>query len=71
MNAMVQWPHDLGLEFRMVVTLFLLMVIYFVFIAVLAYIGVETLFLVAYRRHRSPPPVFFLGPHGPPVYGCP
>lgn len=30
----------------MIVTLFLLMVIYFVFIAVLAYIGVETLFLV-------------------------
>lgn len=44
---MVRWPHDLGLELRMVVTLFLLMVIYFVFIAVLAYIGVETLFLVA------------------------
>ena len=42
-----RWPHDLGLELRMVVTLFLLMVIYFVFIAVLAYIGVETLFLVA------------------------
>jgi len=47
MISMVRWPHDLGLELRMVVTLFLLMVIYFVFIAVLAYIGVETLFLVA------------------------
>ncbi|MDD1695434.1 MAG: zinc metalloprotease HtpX [Methanoregula sp.] len=43
---MVRWPRDLGLELRMIVTLFLLMVIYFVFIAVLAYIGVETLFLV-------------------------
>ena len=46
MSTMVRWPHDLGLELRMVVTLFLLMVIYFVFIAVLAYIGVETLLLV-------------------------
>ncbi len=44
---MVRWPRDLGLELRMVVTLFLLMVIYFVFIVVLAYIGVETLVLVA------------------------
>jgi heat shock protein HtpX len=44
---MVRWPLDLGLELRMVVTLFLLMVIYFVFIAVLAYFGVGTLLLVA------------------------
>jgi heat shock protein HtpX len=44
---MVRWPKDLGLELRMIVMLFLLMLIYFVFIAVLAYIGVETLILVA------------------------
>jgi len=43
---MVRWPHDLGLQIRMAGTLFLLALVYFVFIAVLAYIGVETLLLL-------------------------
>lgn len=45
---MVRWPHDFGLEVRMLGTLFVLAVIYFIFIAALAYIGVETLFLLAF-----------------------
>ncbi len=43
---MVRWPHDFGLAARMFGTMFLLAVVYLVFIAVLAYIGVETLLLV-------------------------
>lgn len=44
---MVRWPHDLGLQFRMVGTMFLLALVYFIFLAVLAYLGVETIFLFA------------------------
>ncbi|HSA38003.1 MAG TPA: zinc metalloprotease HtpX [Methanoregula sp.] len=44
---MVRWPRDFGLQVRMLGTLFVLGVIYFIFIAVLAYIGVETLLLLA------------------------
>jgi heat shock protein HtpX len=44
---MVRWPLDPGLSVRMVVTVFLLAVVYFAFIAVLAYIGVGTLILLA------------------------
>jgi len=43
---MVRWPRDLGLQVRMAGTLFLLALVYFIFIAVLAYIGVETLLLL-------------------------
>jgi heat shock protein HtpX len=43
---MVRWPHDYGLDVRMFGTMFLLAVVYFVFLAVLAYLGVETLLLV-------------------------
>ena len=43
---MVRWPRDLGLQVRMAGTLFLLALVYFVFITVLAYIGVETLLLL-------------------------
>lgn len=43
---MVRWPRDFGLAARMFGTMFLLALVYLVFIAVLAYIGVETLFLV-------------------------
>ncbi len=43
---MVLWQRDRGLLFRMVGTMFLLMLVYFVFIAILAYIGISTLFLV-------------------------
>jgi len=46
MNSMVRWPRDLGLDVRMVVTMFLLMVIYFVFLSVLAYLGVETIIVM-------------------------
>ncbi|TAJ43264.1 zinc metalloprotease HtpX [Methanofollis fontis] len=44
---MARWHHDRGLQWRMGVTLILLMFVYLVFITVLAYIGVETLFLLA------------------------
>lgn len=44
---MVRWPRDLGLAVRMAGTMFLLMGVYFVFIAVLAYMGVGTLIIVA------------------------
>ena len=43
---MVRWPRDLGLQVRMAGTLFLLALVYFIFITVLAYIGVETLLLL-------------------------
>ena len=43
---MVRWPRDLGLDVRMVVTMVLLMVIYFVFLSVLAYLGVETIIVM-------------------------
>jgi len=46
MNRMVRWPRDLGLDIRMVVTMVLLMVVYFVFLSVLAYLGVETIILM-------------------------
>lgn len=46
MSQMVRWPRDYGLQVRMVGTFFLLALVYFIFIAVLAYIGVETLFLL-------------------------
>jgi heat shock protein HtpX len=44
---MIHWPRDWGLQVRMIGTLFLLALVYFVFIAVLAYIGIDTLLLVA------------------------
>jgi heat shock protein HtpX len=43
---MIRWPRDYGLQVRMVGTLFLLALVYFIFIAVLAYIGIDTLLLV-------------------------
>lgn len=43
---MVRWPRDLGLEMRMVVTMLLLIVVYFVFLSVLAYLGIETIVLM-------------------------
>lgn len=43
---MVRWPHDLGLQVRMIGTLFLLALIYFIFIAVLAYLGVDAILLL-------------------------
>ncbi len=43
---MVRWPRDWGLQVRMLGTMFLLALVYFVFIAVLAYIGIDTLLLV-------------------------
>jgi heat shock protein HtpX len=43
---MVRWQRDLGLQVRMAGTLFLLALVYFVFIAVLAYIGIDTLILL-------------------------
>jgi heat shock protein HtpX len=43
---MINWARDIGLQARMLITLFLLAVVYFIFIAVLVYIGVETLLLV-------------------------
>lgn len=44
---MMRWPRDRGLQARMIGTLFLLALVYFIFIAVLAYIGIDTLLLVA------------------------
>ena len=44
--CMVRWPRDLGLQVRMIGTLFMLALVYFIFIAVLAYIGIDTLLLV-------------------------
>jgi heat shock protein HtpX len=44
---MVRWPRDRGLQVRMVGTLFLLALVYFIFISVLAYIGIDTLLLVS------------------------
>ena len=44
---MIRWPKDRGLQVRMIGTLFLLALVYFIFIAVLAYIGIDTLLLVA------------------------
>jgi heat shock protein HtpX len=44
---MVRWYKDRGLQVRMVGTLFLLALVYFIFIAVLAYIGIDTLLLLA------------------------
>jgi len=43
---MVRWPHDIGLQVRMIGTLFLLALIYFIFIAVLAYLGVDAILLL-------------------------
>ncbi len=43
---MVRWPRDLGLEMRMVVTMGLLIVVYFVFLSVLAFLGIETIVLL-------------------------
>ena len=43
---MVRWPRDWGLQVRMLGTMFLLALVYFIFIAVLAYIGIDTLLLV-------------------------
>ena len=43
---MIRWPRDRGLQVRMAGTLFLLALVYFIFIAVLAYIGIETVLLV-------------------------
>lgn len=44
---MVRWPHDIGLQVRMIGTLFLLALVYFIFIAVLAYLGVDAILLLA------------------------
>lgn len=43
---MVRWPHDIGLQVRMIGTLFLLALVYFIFIAVLAYLGVDAILLL-------------------------
>ncbi|MBN1166859.1 MAG: zinc metalloprotease HtpX [Methanospirillaceae archaeon] len=43
---MIRWQRDRGLEVRMIGTLFLLALVYFIFIAVLAYIGINALFLI-------------------------
>lgn len=46
MIGMIRWPMDLGLQIRMIGTMFLLALVYFIFIAVLASIGVDSLILV-------------------------
>ncbi len=43
---MIRWHRDRGLEVRMIGTLFLLALVYFIFIAVLAYIGINSLLLI-------------------------
>lgn len=43
---MVRWPRDRGLQARMMGTLFLLALVYFIFITVLAFIGVDSLLIV-------------------------
>lgn len=43
---MIRWPFDLGLQIRMIGTMFLLALVYFIFIAVLASFGVDSLILV-------------------------
>ncbi len=42
---MVRWVKDRGLQLRMIGTMFLLALVYFIFIAVLAYIGIDSLLL--------------------------
>lgn len=43
---MIRWPRDLGLQVRMIGTLFLLALVYFIFIAVLSSIGIDSLLLL-------------------------
>ena len=43
---MVRWQKDRGLQVRMIGTMFLLALVYFIFIAVLAYIGIDSFLLL-------------------------
>lgn len=43
---MIQWQRDRGLQVRMIGTLLLLVIVYFIFIGVLAYIGINSLLLI-------------------------
>ena len=45
---MVKWKSDLGLEARMLLTMFLLAVIYLAFVAFLFYVGVDQVFIVLF-----------------------
>lgn len=45
---MVRWKSDLGLEARMLLTMFLLAVIYLAFVAFLFYVGVDQIFIVLF-----------------------
>ena len=45
---MVKWKSDLGLEARMLLTMFLLAVVYLAFVAFLFYIGVDQIFIVLF-----------------------
>lgn len=45
---MVKWKSDMGLEARMILTMFLLAVVYLAFVAFLFYLGVNEIFIVLF-----------------------